>query len=271
MRANGIVRTRRGPGGGLALARPAHSISLLSILEAVDAASEAQDVEWLTILPPPYGLRLQHIERRLFRELSVLSLADLTTPSSVAGLTVISVLPPLSLIGFVGRQAAAAAKADRCSFYFGNSQSGFLTTAYEAREVTDEDSSDPLVGRSAAGRWFPYMAVGVVTAASQSGLPVFVSDVMTDRRPSRDAAHRANVRAVSAIPIPVDGAGWGVMIVAKEHPHNWRDDEIAAELELAEVTRLAIIGYNHLANDGSSSPICSQGNAPDHLLEEVQS
>ena len=73
----GLVGAKRGPGGGLVIAKPPEQITLLLVLDAVAAHDDEAETQWLATLPEPHRSRLAGIERLLPDELGMLSLADL--------------------------------------------------------------------------------------------------------------------------------------------------------------------------------------------------
>ncbi|HZT95278.1 MAG TPA: Rrf2 family transcriptional regulator [Chloroflexota bacterium] len=249
--AQGIIRAKRGPGGGIALLRPPSTLSLLEVLRAVGADNEAEDRRWLEVIPQPYRFRLESAERHLSSELALLTVGDLLLSASLSPelRRPLELLPPRRLIDFIGRQAATSVKADHCTLYFGKLTAGYYTTAFDRREIGADNVPIPT-----EHPWLPLTPVGVLAEAARVGEPVLVSDVMTDPRPSREMAVRFDVRSVSAIPIPVGQEGWGALIVANRKPHSWSAEEVAAEVELADITRLAIIGHNHLVTHQQEEP-----------------
>ncbi len=242
----GIVRSKRGPGGGVVLGKEPSSISLLSILRAVGADNEDDDSAWLNVIPFPQRVRLESAERQLFEELELLTLADMLPlgreTTTTQDIRLLEMLPPRRLVDFIGRQAVTSTRANHCAIYFGGAAAGFYTTAFDNRErpiAGPSSTSMPLVQT-----WVPFIPVGVVAEAARVGHPILVSDVMTDTRPSREMAVRFNVRSVSAVPIHAGREGWGALIIAKQRPHRWSEKEVATEIELADIARLAIIGHS---------------------------
>jgi Rrf2 family protein len=78
---NGILTSAKGPGGGFALARPAHDISLLNVIEAIDGG---HDIDGCVVglarctdhMPCPQHDLFKPIRQRLRAYLSTTTLAD---------------------------------------------------------------------------------------------------------------------------------------------------------------------------------------------------
>jgi len=77
----GLLTSAKGPGGGFALARPAHSISLLDVVEAIDGASHIDGcvvglARCNDNMPCPQHDLFKPIRQRLRAYLSTTTLAD---------------------------------------------------------------------------------------------------------------------------------------------------------------------------------------------------
>lgn len=253
MRRAGIIVTKRGPGGGLTLARPSGMITVLDVLRSVGADNGSQDRRWLDVIPAPLRLHLENVVRQLSTELQLLTLADLTpTPLAWTGAgsetDIARLFPPRRLVDFIGRHAASALKADRCSLYFG----GFYTNAFDWRSGKNNDRANDFPVRPDQIAWVPMNPIGIVEEALRTGQPALISDIAVDALAGKDVARRFNVRSVSAVPIQMGGDSWGALIVAKQRPHDWLPEEVNEEVELAEVTRLAILGHNRFAAEANA-------------------
>ncbi|GEM_PF-6821193 len=251
----GLVEARRGPHGGLALARPVEEVTLLSVLEAVGVQDEVQETQWLSMLPEPHRTRLEGIERLLPDELGLLTLADLVPhledPALPAPPVPFDLLPPRRLLDYIGHQAVAVAHAHRCAVYFGGESYGFVTTAVEMRDevpVTLPESDISLTAH-----WVPSRPVGAMAVAWMTGRPVVINDTLADPRASRELAIRFKVRSVAAIPIHAGRQGSGILVVAKQEPNAWDPADLERATELATIAGLAVIGHHHVARGGDEA------------------
>lgn len=257
LKAAGLVATRRGPAGGLALARTPERITLLSVLDAVRTQPEPADRDWTELLPAPHGRRLHDIEHLLPTELALLTLADLVPHWSADaavdnGALPTEGLPPKQLLEQVGQLAVTLVGADVCSVYFGSSDHGFVTTAYDARHPERPDVPS-LADAGPPMEWIPLQPVGVVAATWITGEPIAVTDVDADPRASREWARRFDVQSVLAVPIAAAPDGWGVLIVANARRHSWTPSEIGLIRGLAMLCGLAVVGHNHLSTQNRHS------------------
>jgi len=250
----GLVDAKRGPGGGVALARPLAEISLLSVLNAVELHDDDAETQWLAMLPEPHRSRLEGIERLLPDELSMLSLADLLPigDSLEEMKPIAEILPPRRLLDFIGHQAVAVAHADRCAVYFGGEQYGYVTTALDVRQqaaITLPESPVPLDSHWVASRPFGAVAVAWVT-----GQRVIINDTLSDPRADQMIATRFNIRSVAAFPIHAGAQGSGVLVLAKQAPNAWLSEEIERAAELAVIAGLAIVGHNNISEREAPDP-----------------
>ena len=242
----GLVAAKRGPGGGLVIAKPLNDVTLLMVLEAVAAHDQAAETEWLAMLPEPHRSRLTGIERLLPDELGMLTLADLLPMSVKSGSEVeafADILPPRRLLEYIGQQAVAVSHADRCAVYFGGERYGYVTTAIDIRETSN--MTLPASKTSLSDNWVPSRPLGAIAVAWVTGHPVIISDALHDPRADRDIATWFRIRSVAAFPIHAGQDGSGVLVVAKQRPNAWSDDEIGRAREMATIAGLAIIGHNH--------------------------
>ena len=251
LKTAGLIKTKRGPGGGLELARPLDEITLLSVLESVGVHTEVIDNDWMRALADPHRNRLESIERLLPDELAMLTLADVLPMSNpfpfdnIATKTA-EMLPPRALLDAIGHQAVAATNADRCAVYFGGNERGYVTTAIDVRgdaTVTLPESEVKLTSR-----WVPYRPVGAVAIAWATGHPVIITDTLSDPRASQEIASRFQIRSVIAVPIHAGQNGSGVLVVAKAEPNAWAAADFERARELASIAGLAIIGHTHVAS-----------------------
>jgi Rrf2 family protein len=243
----GLVAAKRGPGGGVVVARPLAEITLLAVLNSVEIHDDETENEWLAMLPEPHRSRLEGIERLLPDELAMLSLADLLpvgdAESQIRPLA--GTLPPRRLLDFIGHQAVAVAHADRCAVYFGGEKYGFVTTALEIRDTASLTLPDSKT--SLDSNWVPSRPFGAVAVAWITGQPVVITDTLTDPRADKMIASRFNIRSVAAFPIHAGAQGSGVLVMSKGKPNAWRADELERAGELATIAGLAIIGHNHVS------------------------
>lgn len=251
LKTAGLVRTKRGPGGGLVLSRPLEQVTLLSVLEAVGVHAEVVDNDWMRVLAAPHRSRLENIERLLPDELARLTLADVLPlanpfPFDNVATMAVDLLPPRSLLDAIGHQAVAATHAHRCAVYFGGDERGYVTTAIELRQqvaVTLPQSQENLTSR-----WVPFRPVGAVAVAWATGHPVIINDTRSDPRASQEIASHFQIRSVIAVPIHSGQNGSGVLVLAKEEPNAWSPADIDRARELATIAGLAIVGHNHIAS-----------------------
>ncbi len=267
LRAAGLVKTKRGPGGGLVLARPLEEVTLLSVLEAVGIHAEVIDNEWMRVLADPHRSRLESIERLLPDELALLTLADVLPlanpfPFDNAATMAADLLPPRSLLDAIGHQAVAATSADRCAVYFGGDERGYVTTAIEIRR--DVAVTLPQSKENLTSRWVPFRPVGAVAVAWATGHPVIISDTNSDPRASQEIASHFQIRSVIAVPIHAGQNGSGVLVLAKQEANAWTAADTDRARELATIAGLAIVGHNHVASrtDAAESQTV-QGILPD--------
>ncbi|HLI56777.1 MAG TPA: Rrf2 family transcriptional regulator [Actinomycetota bacterium] len=254
----GLLAAKRGPGGGVTLAKSLSDITLLAVLNAVELHEEGEDTTWLSMLPEPHRSRLEGIERLLPDELAMLSLADLVPAGNPADeiKPIADVLPPRRLLDFIGHQAVAVAHADRCAVYFGGESYGFVTTALDVRAkaaMTLPESPTPL-----DSQWVPSRPVGAIALAWVTGKPVVINDTLNDPRADRMVATRFHIRSVAAFPIHAGVHGSGVLVVSKQKANAWTTDELDRAAELASIAGLAIVGHNHLSTrEPSDTPLPS--------------
>jgi Rrf2 family protein len=242
----GLVTAKRGPGGGIVLTKPLEEVTLLSVLDAVEAHDENAETQWLAMLPEPHRSRLEGIERMLPDELGMLTLSDLVPLGSAAAEVeaFTDVLPPRRLLDFIGHQAVAVAHADRCAVYFGGEKYGYVTTAIEVRDKVA--LTLPESPTSLAQHWVPSRPLGAVAIAWVTGRPVVINDTLKDPRADHEIATRFQIRSVIAVPIHAGQDGSGVLVLAKQEPNAWTNDEIERAKEMGTIAGLAIIGHNHM-------------------------
>lgn len=247
LKRTGFVAAKRGPGGGLILAKSFDDVTLLEVLNAVETHDEDSETEWLATLPEPHRSRLEGIERLLPDELGMLTLADLVPMGDAQTETeaFTEVLPPRRLLDYIGHQAVAVAHADRCAVYFGGEERGYVTTAVERRH--EVSLTLPESGTSLAEHWVPSRPLGAVAVAWVTGQPVVITDTMRDARANHEIATRFRIRSVCAVPIHAGKDGSGVLVVAKQEPNAWVKEEIDRAKELGVIAGFAVVGHNYLA------------------------
>lgn len=250
----GLVAAKRGPGGGVALAKGLKEVTLLSVLNAVELHDDSAETEWLSTLPEPHRSRLEGIERLLPDELAMLSLSDLVPMEleSVVPGPILEILPPRRLLDFIGRQAVAVAHADRCAVYFGGEAYGYVTTAIDVRDKVAMTLPKSEVTLNA--HWVPSRPLGAVAIAWVTGRRVVINDTLNDARADREIATRFRIRSVAAFPIHAGPQGSGVLVLAKQQPHAWTTEELERAGELATIAGLAIVGHSHLTEWNKSIP-----------------
>jgi Rrf2 family protein len=262
----GLIRAKRGRGGGLELARPPEEVTMLAILNAVGIHDERGESLWTRVLPYPYRARFEGIERLVPDELAMLTLADVRSGDSAgnpmsANPLLMEELPPRRLLDVIGRQAAAVTGADRCAVYFGGSENfGYVTTALEARagvSLTLPESDAQLTAS-----WIPYRPLGAVAVAWMTGRQVAIEDTLRDKRASPMIAERFRVRSVMATPIHAGRHGFGVLVLSKGEPYAWQEEDLQRASELATIAGFAIMGYSGLGEDGMPPPMAADNTTP---------
>jgi len=263
LKRSGLVAAKRGPGGGIVLSKPLDEVTLLSVLNAVESHDEESETQWLTMLPEPHRSRLEGIERLLPDELGMLTLADLL-PIGDGGRVEIQAftesLPPRRLLDFIGDQAVAVARADRCAVYFGGERYGYVTTAVDVRDRAN--MTLPESEMSLADHWVPQRPVGAVAVAWVTGRPVVIGDAWRDPRADRQIARWFQIRSVAAFPIHAGQDGSGVLVVAKQRADAWTQEEIDRAGKLSTIAGFAIIGHNHLTGHAEKETISGPLTAP---------
>ena len=227
----GLVDAKRGPGGGIILARPLNEITLLAVLNAVEMHDDDAETEWLSMLPEPHRSRLESIERLLPDELAMLSLSDLVPGGDQleAIKPLAEILPPRRLLDFIGHQAVAVSHADRCAVYFGGEKYGYVTTAIDTRKSAP--MTLPESGVSLAANWVPSRPFGALAVAWVTGRTAIINDTLSDPRADQTIATRFQIRSVAAFPIHAGAQGSGVLAVSKQDPNAWTTEEIERATE----------------------------------------